>query len=229
MRRVPPPRGDPAAPLRALIFDSLLRPLPRRDPLHPGGGRRGRGPACASPWARTTACTRWPRWATCSSRTAPRTELSAGEVGYLVANFRDVKDTRVGDTILDADRRARAAAARLPRREVHGLRGPLPDRARAVRGPARRAGQAAAQRRLAALRAGDVGRARASASAAGSSACCTWRSCRSGWSASSGSTSSPPCRTWSTTSTSRTARRWWWRTRARCRPARRWTGSRSRT
>src|SRR3989442_1419812 len=36
----------------------------------------------------------------------PGERLTAGEVGYVVASFRDVKDTRSGDTILDADNRA---------------------------------------------------------------------------------------------------------------------------
>ena len=56
---------------------------------------------------------------------------------------------------------------------------------RRVRRAARRDGQAAAQRRLLHLRARELGARSASASAAASSACSTWRSSRSGWSASS--------------------------------------------
>jgi GTP-binding protein LepA len=36
----------------------------------------------------------------------PTDQLAAGEVGYLVASLRDVRDARVGDTILDAANRA---------------------------------------------------------------------------------------------------------------------------
>jgi GTP-binding protein LepA len=36
----------------------------------------------------------------------PTEELGPGEVGYVVASVRDVKETRVGDTIFDADNRA---------------------------------------------------------------------------------------------------------------------------
>ena len=62
-------------------------------------------------------------------RSAPHGDrLTAGEVGYLVANVRAVKDTRAGDTVFDADHRAAEPPAGLPRREVDGVRRPLPHR-----------------------------------------------------------------------------------------------------
>jgi GTP-binding protein LepA len=105
VRRVPPPEGDPAAPLRALIFDSyydryqggvpmvrvvdgVLRPGTRitfgaNDAVYPvdevGYQRLGRFKV---------------------------PELRPGEVGYILAGIKRVGDTKVGDTILDADRRA---------------------------------------------------------------------------------------------------------------------------
>ncbi len=68
----------------------------------------------------------------------------------------------------------------------------------------------------------------ASGSAAGSSACCTWRSCASAWSASSTSASSPPPRRWSTGCTPPRARSSRSTTRRRCRRPPRSRASRSR-
>jgi GTP-binding protein LepA len=49
----------------------------------------------------------------------PTDALEAGEVGYVVANVRGVRETRVGDTVLDANRRA---TTMLPGyREVHPM------------------------------------------------------------------------------------------------------------
>jgi GTP-binding protein LepA len=100
--RVPPPEGDPDAPLRALIFDSYYD--------------RYRG-AIAS--VRVVDGTIRPkmkvRFAAGSGleyevaetgynqlRQVLTDELGPGEVGYVVANVRTVKETRAGDTILDA-------------------------------------------------------------------------------------------------------------------------------
>src|SRR5690606_26272756 len=45
--------------------------------------------------------------------------LTAGEVGYVVANVKSVRETRAGDTIFDAERRA---AEPLPGyKEVHSM------------------------------------------------------------------------------------------------------------
>ena len=77
------------------------------------------------------------------------------------------------------------AAARLQGDPAAGLRRPVPDRGQRIRPAARRAGKAQAQRLRRCTTSPRSARRWASASAAASSACCTWRSCRSGWSASS--------------------------------------------
>ncbi|MGA2381996.1 MAG: translation elongation factor 4 [Gemmatimonadales bacterium] len=106
VRRVPPPKGEAAAPLRALIFDSYYDRYRGAIPsirvvdgvLRPGmhiamGSHDGVYEVAEVGYLQLAH--------------RPTADLTAGEVGYLVANFRDVKDTRAGDTILDADRRAR--------------------------------------------------------------------------------------------------------------------------
>ena len=105
VRRVPAPRGDAAGPLRALIFDSYYDRYRGAIPsirVVDGVVRPGTSIAMGSHEGVYEVA----EVGYLQLEHRPAQELSAGEVGYLVANFRDVKDTRVGDTILDADRRA---------------------------------------------------------------------------------------------------------------------------
>ena len=111
--------------------------------------------------------------------------LGVGEVGFVTAGIKKVGDAKIGDTITEAARPTPYAVPGLPRAEADGLCRAVPGRGARVPGAPGRAREAPAQRRLVLLRAGDLRRPSASASAAGSSACCTWRSCRSGSSASS--------------------------------------------
>ena len=76
------------------------------------------------------------------------------------------------------------AAAGLPRRQADGLLRPVPDEQRRLSGAARRAREADAQRRGAVAGSRRPPTRSGSASAAASSACCTWTSCASAWSAS---------------------------------------------
>jgi GTP-binding protein LepA len=105
VRRVPPPRGDGAAPLRALIFDSYYDRYRGAIPsirVVDGAVRPGMRIAMGSHEDEYDVA----EVGYLQLGHRPTGELSAGEVGYVVANFRDVKDIRVGDTVLDADRRA---------------------------------------------------------------------------------------------------------------------------
>src|SRR3989442_9335109 len=105
VRRVPAPRGDPTAPLRALIFDSYYD--------------RYRG---AVPSVRVVdgVLTRGMKIAFGAHRDdtydvdevgylqldrKPADQLEAGEGGYFVAHRRGVCETRPGDTVLDAAHR----------------------------------------------------------------------------------------------------------------------------
>jgi GTP-binding protein LepA len=103
--RVPAPAGDPAAPLRALIFDSYYDRYRGAIPsirVVDGEVRPGMHIAMGSHDGTYDVA----EVGYLQLGHQPADRLTAGEVGYLVANFRDVKDTRSGDTILDADRRA---------------------------------------------------------------------------------------------------------------------------
>jgi GTP-binding protein LepA len=114
VERVPPPKGDAEAPLRALIFDSVYESY------------RGVIAHVRVTDGRLRAGTRLRFAATGKDYDVVevgilrldqirRDHLSAGEVGYVVTGCRDVGEVRVGDTILDA---ARPAAALPGYREV---------------------------------------------------------------------------------------------------------------
>ena len=106
VRRVPAPRGDPSAPLRALIFDSYYDRYRGAIPsirVVDGAIRKGVQIAFgAHPEDRyevdEVGYLQLARKIT--------DVLEAGEVGYVVANVRGVEETRAGDTILDAERPA---------------------------------------------------------------------------------------------------------------------------
>jgi GTP-binding protein LepA len=105
VRRVPPPEGDPDAPLRALIFDSFYDKYRGAIPsvrvvdgvLRPGM-TVGFGSNDAEYEVDEVG------FLQLGNFRVP--ELKPGEVGYLTAAIKKVADTKVGDTILDAERPA---------------------------------------------------------------------------------------------------------------------------
>src|SRR6478752_4302307 len=101
VQRVPPPTGDPEAPLRALIFDSWFDPY------------RGVIILCKIVEGRLRMGQKIKLWSTGatyeveglgyqSPKPIPCDELSAGEAGFLFANIKTVSDAKIGDTITDA-------------------------------------------------------------------------------------------------------------------------------
>ena len=86
--------------------------------------------------------------------------LEAGEVGYIITGIKNVAKLRVGDTLTTEARPASRAAARVQGGAAGRVLRPLPGRHRPVRGPARRAREAVAQRRLAVVRSRDLAGAR---------------------------------------------------------------------
>jgi GTP-binding protein LepA len=100
VRQVPPPKGDPNAPLRALIFDSWFDPyrgviiLTR---IVDGTLRKGQKIRLFS----NGRAYEVEGVGFQSPKPVPSDELTAGEAGFLFANIKTVSDAKIGDTILD--------------------------------------------------------------------------------------------------------------------------------
>jgi len=103
VHRIPPPKGDSASPLRALIFDSkfdsyrgaiaYIRVVDGT--IKPGMKIKFFSTGKEFEVAEV-GIMRMDRFS--------RDQLAVGEVGYCVAGVKEVKDTKVGDTITDAER-----------------------------------------------------------------------------------------------------------------------------
>ncbi|HYA16669.1 MAG TPA: translation elongation factor 4 [Bryobacteraceae bacterium] len=108
VKRIPPPKGNPDAPLRALIFDSWF------------DAYRGVIILARIVDGKMALGQKIKLWANGqtfdveglgyqSPKAVPAKELTAGEVGFLYANIKNVADARVGDTITDANNPASEA------------------------------------------------------------------------------------------------------------------------
>jgi GTP-binding protein LepA len=103
VRRVPPPAGNADAPLRALIFDSYYDRYRGAIPsIRVVDGRLTPGMRVAF-GAHKDDVYGVDEVGYLQLGHKPSEQLEAGEVGYFVANVRGVRDTRPGDTVLDAD------------------------------------------------------------------------------------------------------------------------------
>ncbi len=105
VEKLPPPNGDPAAPLKALVFDAhfdkfrgvilqcrvMEGTLKPRDTIH---------------FMHANRDFKVEEVGYNQFQLNPRKQLSAGEVGYIVAGVKSVQDIEVGDTITLLDRPA---------------------------------------------------------------------------------------------------------------------------
>jgi GTP-binding protein LepA len=106
VKRVPPPTGNPDGPLRALIFDSYYDKYRGAVPsvrVVDGVIRKGMKITFA---AGTGAEYEVDTVGYNQLRQVQTAQLGPGEVGFVVASVRTVKETRPGDTIFDAANRA---------------------------------------------------------------------------------------------------------------------------
>ena len=110
IERVPAPRGDPSAPLQALVIDSwfdnyvgvvmLVRVV--------NGGVRPRDKLQLMATGAVHLCE---QLGVFTPKAQPRQQLCAGEVGFVIAGIKELRDARVGDTLTSLPRAAAAALA----------------------------------------------------------------------------------------------------------------------
>lgn len=103
VERIPAPKGDPDAPLKALIFDSLYdsyRGVIIFCRLMDGRVRKGTHIKMMATGATAEVVEVGTFGA---GQFIPGDELSAGMVGYITASIKNVRDTAVGDTVTDDD------------------------------------------------------------------------------------------------------------------------------
>ncbi|MEO3947868.1 translation elongation factor 4 [Gorillibacterium sp. CAU 1737] len=106
--KVPPPNGDPDSPLKALIFDSHYDPYKGvivYVRVMDGSIRSG----SKIKFMATDKTFEVIEVGAFKPRMTVVDELAVGDVGFIVASIKNVKDTRVGDTVTDANRPAAVA------------------------------------------------------------------------------------------------------------------------
>lgn len=104
VEKIPAPEGDPAAPLQALIFDSIYdsyKGVIVFCRIKEGSVKKGTPITMMATGAKAEVVEVGYFGA---GQFIPCDELSAGMVGYLTASLKNVKDTRVGDTITGTER-----------------------------------------------------------------------------------------------------------------------------
>jgi len=98
VKKLPPPSGDPAKPLKALIFDSHYDPY-RGTVVHfrVFQGRISKGDVISFMFNK--AAYKVEEVGIFQLEMIKQKQLSAGQVGYMIAGIKTVSDTRCGDTI----------------------------------------------------------------------------------------------------------------------------------
>ena len=153
---IPAPGGNENDPLRALIFDSyydayrgvIVYVRIKDGQVRPGDTIRmmatgGEFNVVECGFLRATTL-------------EPAEALYAGEVGYIAASIKDVRQARVGDTVTLKDRPAAEPLEGYRAVQPHGVLRHLPRRRRPLHRFAGRFGKAPIKRRLPHLRAGDL-------------------------------------------------------------------------
>lgn len=101
IERIPPPKGDENEPLQALIFDSLYNPFRGVETIFRvvnGKIRKGQ----KIKFVATNKVYDADEVGTLKLTQVPKTEIKAGDVGYLITGIKEAREVKVGDTITDA-------------------------------------------------------------------------------------------------------------------------------
>jgi len=98
IERVPPPKGSPAAPLQALIFDSVYNPFRGVETYFRvinGTIKKGQ----KIQFIATQKTYHADEIGALKLNQESKKEISAGDVGYLITGIKEAKEVKVGDTI----------------------------------------------------------------------------------------------------------------------------------
>ena len=108
VKRVPPPNGDPDAPLRALIFDATYdtyRGVIIYLRVVDGRLRKGQKVIMMKSGGKYEVA----EIGAFNPAQVPMDTLDTGEVGYLISNIKTLQDVKVGDTVTDVNNPAEKA------------------------------------------------------------------------------------------------------------------------
>jgi GTP-binding protein LepA len=111
VKRIPSPKGDPNAPLQAMIFDSVFnsfRGIEVYFRVFNGTIRKGDKVKFVSTDQQYNA----DEIGVLKLEKQPRQEISAGNVGYLISGIKEAKEVKVGDTITHPEK---------PGQAIHGF------------------------------------------------------------------------------------------------------------
>ena len=98
---IPPPKGDPDAPLQALIFDSVynsFRGVETYFKIVNGSIKKNQQVKFIATGKTYGA----DEVGTLNLTQTPKQEIKTGDVGYLITGIKDAREVKVGDTITDA-------------------------------------------------------------------------------------------------------------------------------
>ena len=101
IERIPAPKGNPDEPLQALIFDSVYNPFRGVETYFRvinGSIKKNQ----LIKFIATGKTYNADEVGTLRLKQFPRTEIKAGDVGYLITGIKEAKEVKVGDTITDA-------------------------------------------------------------------------------------------------------------------------------